>query len=223
MPEGSFMLLQSCCHNPTGASLTRENWIELSSLMKQRKIIPFFDSAYQGFGEGFEEDVFPIRHFEEEGHEMIVAISFSKNFGLYGERVGMLALKLEEPELTAALFSHCKAVVRSQYSLPPCNGSRIIKEILADPLLEAQWRKELVSVRQRVCEMREGLARRLGKAYDFMLEQKGMFSYIGLNKNQVERLKKEYAIYIPASGRINVASLTEGTLDRVAQAIQAVQ
>lgn len=223
MPEGSVMLLQSCCHNPTGASLKREHWIELSRVMKQRKIIPFFDSAYQGFGDGFEEDVFPIRHFAAEGHEMLAAISFSKNFGLYGERVGMLALRLEDPELTAALFSHCKAVVRSQYSLPPCNGSRIIKEILADPALEAQWREQLVSVRQRVLEMREGLARRLGKNYDFIVEQKGMFSYIGLNKAQVDRLKKEHAIYIPASGRINVASLTEGTLDRVAEAIKAVQ
>lgn len=223
MPAGSFMLLQSCCHNPTGANLTREQWKELSSIMKQRVIFPFFDSAYQGFGEGLEEDIFPIRHFEAEGHEMLVAISFSKNFGLYGERVGMLALRTERPELTAALYSHCKAVVRSQYSLPPCNGSRIIKEILGDPLLEAQWKEQLVSVRKRVCQMREGLARHLGEGYDFMLEQKGMFSYIGLNKEQVDRLKKEYGIYIPASGRINVASLTEGTIERVAQAIHAVQ
>jgi len=223
MPAGSLMLLQSCCHNPTGTGLTKEQWVELSLLMKQRKIVPFFDSAYQGFGDGLEEDAFPIRHFAAEGHEMLVAISFSKNFGLYGERVGVLALRTEKEPLTAALASHCKAVVRSQYSLPPCNGSRIIKEILADPLLEAQWKEQLISVRRRVCQMREGLAHRLGSAFDFMLEQQGMFSFIGLNKEQVERLKKEQAIYIPSSGRINVASLTEGALDRVARAIQAVQ
>lgn len=223
-PVGSAVLLQANCHNPTGIDLTQEQWKELSSLMKQLQLLPFFDLAYQGFGKGVEEDAWPVRYFAEEGHEGFVAVSFSKNMGLYGERVGFGCVITADAETAKRVNSHIKQIIRTSYSNPGLHGGRIVSRILRNSDLRTEWIEELTEMRLRIHEMRRALHARLlvdgmQMDIDFMLRQNGMFSLLGLDGNQVKRLRAEFGVYTLENSRINVAGLTSLNLDYVSQAI----
>ncbi len=226
MPEHSVILLQACCNNPTGMDLTHEQWRELSKLIKKQNIIPFFDIAYQGFGRGLEEDAFSIRQFYQDGHELFIANSFSKNFGLYGERVGTALFITDDNQAAARVGSHIKKIIRGNYSNPPLHGALIVAAILNDAELKTAWEKELAAMRERLKAMREELAKGLlakgAKEFEFLLKQMGIFSYLGLSEKQVLRLKSDFAIYMPLDGRINVAGLNQENMAYVIDAILAV-
>ncbi|MFQ5729756.1 MAG: aromatic amino acid transaminase, partial [Waddliaceae bacterium] len=228
MQPGHTLLLQPCCHNPTGLAPTFEQWQKLSKLIKQQKIIPFFDMAYQGFDQSLEEDAKVVRFFVEEGHEMLVASSYSKNFGLYGERVGMLSVVTNNQETSNKVGSQIKQVIRGNYSMPPLHGARIVATILQSKELKLEWEHELTNIKERIIEMRKALVSGLqalgaDSEYDFLSKQTGMFSYSGLNSDQVHRLQKEYGIYMPKDGRINVAGINAQNLDRIITSILSVQ
>ncbi|MCB1111638.1 MAG: aspartate/tyrosine/aromatic aminotransferase [Chlamydiales bacterium] len=228
IPPGSVILLHACCHNPTGLDPTDDQWRELSQLIKKYKILPFFDFAYQGFKNGLDADAFAIRLFADEGHEMLVANSYSKNFGLYGERIGSLSIVTHNKDTAAKVGSHIKRLVRSNYSSPPIHGARIIATILGDSALREEWEHELANMRSRIHEMRKALVAGLlakgdGKTdFSFMNKQSGLFSYTGLDKDQVHFLRQENGIYMPSNGRINVAGLTWKNIDYCIESILAV-
>lgn len=227
IPEASTVLLQACCHNPTGIDPTREQWKQLSTLMKERKLIPFFDLAYQGFGDGLDDDAWAIRHFASEGHEMLVAVSFSKNLGLYGERVGYGCVIAGDPEAAKRVGSHIRQIIRASYSNPGLHGGRLVTTILTSEKLRNEWLLELADMRTRIHEMRRALHSRLlvqgvKKDFDFLSKQKGMFSFIGLSPEQVEQMRSQYGIYVLKNSRINVAGLTAPNLDYVCEAIAKV-
>lgn len=226
LPSKSVILLHACCQNPVGIDLSEEQWRTLSALIKKQGLLPFFDFAYQGFATGVKEDAFPIKLFAEDGHEMLIASSFSKNFGLYGERIGALTAVTHSPEAARKVGSQFKQLVRSNYSSPPLTGARIIHAILSHPELSLEWEQELISMRDRIDEMRELLCNTLensGKIdVSFLRKQRGMFAYGALNASQTERLKQEFAIYMPPSGRISVPGLTHGNLRYVAESIITV-
>lgn len=224
MPKGSIAVLHACCHNPTGFDPTKEQWKEIIGQLKKREVFPFFDFAYQGFGEGVEEDTMSIRLCLESGVEFAVALSQSKNFGLYGERCGALFFICNDAESAKRVGSQVKIVIRGLYSSPPCHGARIVHTILSNPLLKEAWLKELKVMRNRISEMRITLAKELQQKsgthnFDFLTQQTGMFSYTGLNAVQVERLIEDYGIYMPKDGRINIAGLNKDNVEYVARAI----
>jgi aspartate/tyrosine/aromatic aminotransferase len=228
MPEGSTILLHACCHNPTGIDPTNEQWKILSSIIQKQKVIPFFDFAYQGFKKSIDDDAFAIRYFVSQGHELLVANSFAKNFGLYGERVGTLSIVTPNKEAVKKIGSQVKQLIRGNYSSPPRRGSEIIKEILNSEELKNTWLKELANMRDRLVEMRHTLisglqAKRANhQDWSFLNHQSGFFSFCGLTEGQVHRLIKDYAIYLPANGRINVAGLNGHNMDYVIDAILEV-
>ncbi len=227
MPSGSPILLHACCHNPTGVDPTFEQWKELSALIKKQGLLPVFDMAYQGFGEGLEEDAKAIRYFAKEGHEMLVAYSFSKNFGLYGERVGFLMILGSEASVIPKIESQVKRLIRSNYSNPPLHGAQLVATILSSPELTKRWKGELHNMCQRIIEMRKALVASLfvyasNKDFYPLAQQKGFFSFVGLSLEQVHRLREEKAIYIPDNGRLNVAGLNTRNLDEVARSIAQV-
>lgn len=217
MEKRSILLLQACCHNPTGSDPTLSEWELLFKRMQEREIFPLFDFAYQGFGEGLEQDAHPLRVFMKSGLECIVAVSYAKNFGLYAERCGALFVACREPEEAGRVGSAIKVIIRGLYSNPPCHGARIVAEILGDAQLRGEWENELAGMRRRISEMRQALAQGLGLT--FLTAQKGMFSYTGLSASQVERLADSYGIYMPRDGRINVAGLNADNLNYVINAI----
>lgn len=227
MPFGSAILLHGCCHNPTGIDPTLNQWKELSDLIKKQQLIPFFDVAYQGFGEGIDEDAQAVRYFANEGHEMLVAYSYSKNFGLYGERIGFLTIVDSSIEQTSKIGSQIKSLIRSNYSNPPLNGARIVSTILKSHELKMDWKIELNNMRERVNEMRKSLVAALmvkGPHHNlsYLYDQKGLFSYLGLTSEQVQYLRKEKGIYTPNNGRINVAGLNTQNISYVAEALLSV-
>jgi len=227
MPQYSTILLHACCQNPTGLDPTNDQWMELSTLIKKQKIIPFFDFAYQGFKTSPEDDAFPIRYFLSQGHELLVANSFAKNFGLYGERVGTLSVLTKNKNSAPKAASLIKQRIRSNYSNPPRHGAELIAEILASYELTKTWVTELANMRDRLKEMRHTLQAGLqakgdGMDWTFLKNQFGFFSFCGLNHGQVHRLIKDYAIYVPANGRINVAGLNAHNMDYVVDAILEV-
>jgi aspartate aminotransferase len=226
MPPGSVILLQACCHNPTGMDLSFEQWQILSELIKKHQLLPFFDFAYQGFGQDIETDAKPIRYFAEQEHEMLVAQSFSKNFGLYGERVGVLSIVTKNSKAAQKIGSAVRQIVRESYSNPPLHGARIVETILKTPSLKNKWLNELQLMRNRIKEMRDALTRGLMDKsptdFSFFKNQKGLFSFSGLNKQQVLRLREEKGIYMIDNGRINVAGLTPSNIDYVIQSILSV-
>lgn len=227
MSPGDVILLHGCCHNPTGMDPTFEEWVELSALIKKQRVIPFFDLAYQGFGQGLEEDVKPIRYFVEQGHEMLVASSFSKNFGLYGERVGLLSVVTKSPETAHCLGTQLKSLIRGNYSNPPSHGAQIVTTILENPSLQDEWKKELAGMRHRIEEMRKALTtelqtRQKKRDFSFLSKQKGIFSFSGLSLDQVGKLRQEKGIYMPKDGRMNVAGLNESNLHYVVESIISV-
>jgi aspartate/tyrosine/aromatic aminotransferase len=225
MPSGSVILLHGCCHNPSGIDPTEEQWRELSTLIKKQKLFPFFDIAYQGFGKGLDEDAYAIRYFASEGHEMAIAYSFAKNFGLYNERVGILIIKSAAANVKA-VASQIKYLIRCNYSTPPAHGARIVATILKSPDLTAEWKAELTLMRERIRDMRQMLFSKLqmkepNPHYSSLLQQSGLFSFLGLTSEQVLRLRKDKGIYMPESGRLNIAGLNKNNIDYAVEAILA--
>ena len=227
LPAGSIVLLHACCHNPTGADLSDGQWAEVVQVVAQRGLIPFLDMAYQGFGDGIEADGKVVGMFAEAGGPLFVSNSFSKSFSLYGERVGALSIVASSTEEAARLLSQLKRVVRTNYSNPPIHGGQVVATALATPELRATWETELAGMRIRIREMRNALVQKLKEKapahnFDFVIAQRGMFSYSGLTKEQVTRLRDEYSIYAVDTGRICVAALNSRNIDYVADAIAKV-
>jgi aspartate/tyrosine/aromatic aminotransferase len=227
MEPDSVIILQVCCHNPTGQDPTIDQWKQLSTLIKERRIIPFFDFAYQGFGEDVEKDAEPVRLFLREGHEMFVAHSCAKNFGLYGERVGCLAIVAQQPALSRKVESQIKFLARSSYSNAPLHGGRIVGLILSDEKLKTEWQHELKNMRDRLMEMREALSFGLQTKFDhmdfqFIRKQKGFFSLLGISPDKIKRLKDEFAIYMPPNGRITFSGVNMSNLDYLVDSIGKV-
>lgn len=227
MPAKSIILLHGCCHNPTGIDPSFEQWKELSDLIKKQQLIPLFDIAYQGFGQDLDEDARAIRHFVNEGHEMLIAYSFSKNFGLYGERTGFLTITCTNQESVSKIGSQVKTLIRGNYSTPPLHGARIVSTILKSPELTLEWKTELNNMRERVEEMRKALIAALhvegqDRNFDYLYQQNGLFCFPGLSPEQVQLLRSEKGIYMPSNGRINVAGLNTHNVSYVAQSLLSV-
>jgi aspartate/tyrosine/aromatic aminotransferase len=224
IPAGDVILLHGCCHNPTGIDPTAKEWHQIVQAIYQRGLLPFLDFAYQGFGDGLEQDAAGVREFCQADSELLVCSSFSKNFGLYRERVGALSVVCSTKEAASAVQSQINRSIRANYSNPPAHGAEIVETILRDQILRETWEQELTNMRNRINSMRQQLvdvltAKGVPGDYSFMARQRGMFSFSGLTKDQVELLREQYAIYIVGSGRINVAGLTPANIDRVAEAI----
>lgn len=227
IPNGDIVLLHGCCHNPSGADPSAAQWAEIAGLCQSRQLLPLIDLAYQGFGDGLTEDAVSVRAFEAAGAEFLIASSFSKNFGLYNERVGALTAVLREAETATRVLSQVKVCIRANYSNPSSHGGAIVSTILGDAALRAEWEQELAAMRNRINGMRSlfvaALARHGAKRdFSFLTRQRGMFSFSGLNKDQVGQLRDRHAIYIVGSGRINVAGITESNLDRLSAAIAEI-
>ncbi|GLQ74090.1 amino acid aminotransferase [Vibrio penaeicida] len=224
---GDIVLLHGCCHNPTGIDPTEDEWETLAKLCADKGLLPLFDFAYQGFAKGVEEDAAGLRVFAKHNSEILVASSFSKNFGLYNERVGAFTLVAKEEDVAATAFSQVKSIIRSIYSNPPAHGSAVVTHILNDADLRVEWEKEVAEMRDRIQEMRELFVATLKSEgveadFSFIERQNGMFSFSGLSKEQVTRLKEEFAIYIVGSGRISVAGMTKENMGPLCKGIAAV-
>lgn len=227
LPERSIVLLHPCCHNPTGADLTNAQWDAVIDVLKTRNLIPFLDIAYQGFGAGMEDDAYAIRAVASAGLPVLVSNSFSKIFSLYGERVGGLSVVCEDAEAASRVLGQLKATVRRIYSSPPNFGAQVVATVLGDEQLKASWLAEVESMRKRILSMRQELVNVLKEAvpghnFDYLIRQRGMFSYTGLSAAQVDRLRDEFGVYLIASGRMCVAGLNASNVHRVAQAFAAV-
>jgi aromatic-amino-acid transaminase len=227
LPAGAIVVLHACCHNPTGVDLQPEQWARVIDIVKARGLVPILDMAYQGFAEGLETDGAPVRRFAEAYAPVFIASSFSKSFSLYGERAGALTIVTSSKDEATRVLSQLKRIIRTNYSNPPTHGGKVVATVLADPELRALWEQELGHMRERIKRMRAALVEKVqqnapGKDMSFVLHQRGMFSYSGLSKEAVERLRKEYAVYAVDSGRICVAALNEANVDYVARAVAAV-
>ncbi|EAM9796659.1 aromatic amino acid transaminase [Salmonella enterica] len=227
LPARSIVLLHPCCHNPTGADLTPSQWDAVIEIVKARDLIPFLDIAYQGFGAGMDEDAYAIRAIASAGLPALVSNSFSKIFSLYGERVGGLSVVCEDAEIAARVLGQLKATVRRIYSSPPCFGAQVVATVLGDEALKAGWLAEVDAMRNRIISMRQTLVKELkaempDRNFDYLLQQRGMFSYTGLSAEQVKRLRDEFGVYLIASGRMCVAGLNTSNVHRVAKAFAAV-
>ena len=227
MPAGSIVILHACCHNPTGADLTSAQWDEVVAAVRAGALVPFLDMAYQGFGSGIAEDGAVVGKFTAAGGPLLVSNSFSKSFSLYGERVGALSVVGESAEEAARLLSQLKRVVRTNYSNPPSHGGKVVAMALTNPELRQLWEDELAGMRVRIKETRNAFVTKLKEKapdhdFEFVREQVGMFSYSGLTKEQVGRLRDEFSIYAVDTGRICVAALNSKNIDRVIDAIAKV-
>ncbi|NIY49518.1 aromatic amino acid transaminase [Cedecea colo] len=227
LPAQSVVLLHPCCHNPTGADLTDAQWDAVIEILKARDLIPFLDIAYQGFGAGMEDDAYAIRAIANAGLPALVSNSFSKIFSLYGERVGGLSVVCEDADEANRVLGQLKATVRRNYSSPPNFGAQVVATVLNDEQLKANWLAEVETMRRRILDMRQALVSVLktevpGRNFDYLLQQRGMFSYTGLSAEQVDRLRDEFGVYLIASGRMCVAGLNSNNVQRVAQAFAAV-
>ncbi len=226
-PAGTVVVLHACCHNPTGYDLTPTQWQEVVNTVKARGLVAFLDMAYQGFGEGIAQDGAVVGQFMAAGLDFFVSTSFSKSFSMYGERVGALSVVCESKEEASRVLSQLKIVIRTNYSNPPTFGAQVVATVLNTPELRQLWEQELGEMRVRIKAMREQLVTKLQAAgvpgdLSFITRQKGMFSYSGLNKPQMERLRGEFGIYGVDSGRICVAALNGKNIDAVATAIAKV-
>ena len=227
IPAGDVVVLHACCHNPTGADLSADQWNEIIAVVKSRDLVPFLDIAYQGFGDGIEADAHAVRAFAAAGMPLFVSNSFSKSFSLYGERVGALSIVAKDAEEAARLLSQLKRVIRTNYSNPPSHGGKVVATVLESPELRALWESELAGMRDRIRTMRARLTEELqarvpGRDFSFVMRQRGMFSYSGLTKAQVDRLRTEFSVYAIDTGRICVAALNSKNIDHVAQSIAKV-
>ncbi|MEJ3590950.1 amino acid aminotransferase [Pseudomonas bubulae] len=227
LPAGSIVVLHACCHNPTGVDLTPADWQNVLDVVKAKGLIPFLDMAYQGFGDGIDEDAAAVRLFAGSGLSFFVSSSFSKSFYLYGERVGALSIITESKEESARVLSQVKRVIRTNYSNPPTHGATIAAAVLNSPELRAMWEDELAEMRLRIRGMRLQMVELLSKKapghdFSFVARQRGMFSYSGLTVEQVTRLRTEFGIYALDTGRICVASLNQRNIEAVTDAIVQV-
>ncbi|MGE8564716.1 MAG: aromatic amino acid transaminase, partial [Acinetobacter bohemicus] len=227
LPAKAIVLLHPCCHNPTGADLTPDEWDQVIAVLKQRDLIPFLDIAYQGFGQGLEQDAYAIRALDQSGMNFIVSNSFSKIFSLYGERIGGLTFVCDDQATAQKVLGQLKATVRRIYSSPPTTGALIVDQVLNDAALTATWQAELQEMRERIIHMRQILSEKLSHAvperdFSYLVKQQGMFSYTGLSAEQVDILKDQYAIYLLRSGRMCAAGLNLNNIDYVANSIAEV-
>ncbi|MDR6937930.1 amino acid aminotransferase [Luteibacter sp. 3190] len=224
LPKGAVVVLHACCHNPTGVDLGTDDWKRVIETVREHDLVPFLDIAYQGFGDGIEADATAVRQFADAGLPFFVASSFSKSFSLYGERVGALSIVTGSHDEATRVQSQVKRVIRTNYSNPPTHGAAVVAAVLNHDDLRATWEAELGEMRERIRRMRSELTQRLAKAGDFgfIERQRGMFSYSGLSVAQVERLRSEFGIYAVGTGRICVAALNGGNIERVADAIARV-
>ncbi|MFC0323966.1 amino acid aminotransferase [Gallibacterium melopsittaci] len=224
---GDVVLFHGCCHNPTGIDPTPEQWATLAKMSAEKGWLPLFDFAYQGFANGLDEDAVGLRTFAANHQELLISSSYSKNFGLYNERVGAFTLVAADEEIATRAFSQVKTIIRTLYSNPASHGASAVATVLADPELKAQWVAELDEMRARIKTMRQKFVELLAKYgakqdFDFIIQQNGMFSFSGLSPEQVDRLKEEFAIYAVRSGRINVAGITEQNIDYLCESIVKV-
>src|ERR1700733_6865022 len=227
LPAGDVVLLHASCHNPTGADLSQQQWQELVPLFRRRNLLPYIDMAYQGLGAGLDEDAFSIRLFAAELPEVLVAVSCSKNFGLYRERVGVLHIVTDKPAAGLAALSHEVRIARSLYSMPPDHGAAIVNEILGDPALREGWTRELSVMRERINGLRRQLVGQLREAcpardFGFIAQQRGMFSLLGLNVEQVRRIRAERHVYMTDDSRINIAGLRADNIEYFARSVAQV-
>jgi aromatic-amino-acid transaminase len=226
MPQGSVVVLHACCHNPTGADLSQDEWTQVIEVVRANGLVPFLDMAYQGFANGIAEDGAVVRRFADTGMPLLVSNSFSKSFSLYGERVGALSIVATSAEEAARVMSQVKRVVRTNYSNPPTHGGKVVATVLSTPELRQLWEDELAAMRVRIREMRGAMVEKLkakapGHDFEFVRQQVGMFSYSGLTKEQVGKLR-EQSIYAVDTGRICVAALNSKNIDRVVDAVAKV-
>jgi len=227
VPAGDMVLLHGCCHNPTGADLTHEQWDMIADLALERGFIPFIDTAYQGLGDGLDEDAYGLRMMAERLPELVVASSCSKNFGLYRERTGSITFIADSAEQADIVASQAMSVARQIYSMPPAHGALLVSLILGDQQLRANWEAELTEVRERIQSMRTLLADNIqnnaaGKDFSHIKQQRGMFSFLGLNTAQLDQLCEEYGVYIVSSSRVNLAGINSSNLDYLSSSIMSV-
>ncbi len=227
LPERSVVLLHACCHNPTGVDLSHAQWNQLAALCAERKLLPYLDLAYQGYGDGIDEDAYAIRKFADAGLSFLVANSFSKSMSVYGERAGALSVVCADAAEAGLVLGQLKATVRRIYSSPALHAAGIVERVLGQAPLRALWEADVAAMRERILAMRRALHAGLGKRmlggnFDYLLTQRGMFSYTGLSAAQVDRLREEHAVYLIRSGRMCIAGLSTHNVDRVAQAFAAV-
>lgn len=227
LSEGAVVLLHASCHNPTGADLSQDQWRELLTVFKRRKLTPFIDIAYQGLGTGLDEDAFGIRLFAAELPELLVAVSCSKNFGLYRERTGALLVLSESPAAGDANLSQLVRIARRIYSMPPDHGAAIVSEILGNDTLRTLWVSEVQAMRERIAGLRTDAVRHLAAAcpeqdFSFIAKQQGMFSFLGLNVDQVARIRAQHHVYMTDDSRINIAGLRSDNIEYFARAVGQV-
>jgi aromatic-amino-acid transaminase len=227
LPAASVVLLHACCHNPTGVDLTPAQWRQLLPVLRERALLPYLDIAYQGYGDGIEEDAFAIRLLASEGLTFFVANSFSKSMSVYGERAGALSIVCADPAEAELVLGQMKATVRRNYSSPAIHAAGIVSRVLTDPALRASWQSDVAAMRERILAMRRRLhgvlaAKLPGRDFGYFMSQRGMFSYTGLTGAQVDRLRDEHAVYLVRSGRICVAGLNTRNVEPVAAAMAAV-
>ncbi|MDE2401158.1 MAG: aspartate/tyrosine/aromatic aminotransferase [Burkholderiales bacterium] len=227
LPKHSIVLLHACCHNPTGVDLSEAQWAELIPVLRDRQLLPYLDIAYQGFGDGIEADAHAVRALASAGASFFVANSFSKSFSLYGERVGGLSVVCPDKDQADRVLGQLMSAVRRNYSSPPTHGGQIVARVLQTPALRQVWADELEAMRTRIQAMRRqlhaGLSARLpGRDFNYFLTQRGMFSYTGLSAAQCDVLREQHGVYLVRSGRMCVAGLNAGNVDRVAEAMAAV-
>ncbi|MFY7854753.1 MAG: aromatic amino acid transaminase [Rubrivivax sp.] len=227
LPARSIVLLHACCHNPTGVDLTPAQWEALIPVLRERGLIAYLDLAYQGYGDGIDEDAFAVRAMASSGLPFFIANSFSKSMSVYGERAGALSVVCADAAEANLVLGQMKATVRRNYSSPAIHAAGIVSKVLTDPALRAAWEAEVAAMRERILSMRRRLhtvlsAQRPGRDFGYFLSQRGMFSYTGLSAAQVDRLREEFGVYLVRSGRMCVAGLNTGNVERTAAAMAAV-
>jgi aromatic-amino-acid transaminase len=227
LPAKSIVLLHACCHNPTGVDLTPEQWKAIIPVLRERDLLPYLDLAYQGYGDGIEEDAFAVRELASSGLSFFIANSFSKSMSLYGERAGALSVVCPSQAEAELVLGQLKATVRRNYSSPPIHAGLVVAKVLSEPKLRASWEAEVALMRERILAMRKTLhgvlTKKLpGRNFDYFLTQRGMFSYTGLTAAQVDRLREEHAVYLVRSGRMCVAGLNTRNVEATAVAMAAV-
>lgn len=227
LPAKSIVLLHACCHNPTGVDLSAAQWEEIVEIVRERELVPFIDFAYQGFGEGIEQDAVAVRAFTRAGLPCVISSSFSKSFSLYRERVGAITFVTTDADEAKRVTSQLKRVIRTNYSSPSSHGGQVVGLVLGNPELRSKWEAELTEMRVRIQKMRTLFVQRLKargitRDFSFIEQQCGMFSYSGLELDKVRRLRADFGLYIVDSGRICIAAMNENNLDYITEAIAAV-
>jgi aspartate aminotransferase len=224
IPKGDVVLFHGCCHNPTGGDLTQSQWRDVLEVTEQQGFLPFFDIAYQGFGDGIDEDAYAVRLFAERLPEIIIAASCSKNFGLYRERVGLAAIITESSALKNIAQSQIQNVARGIYSMPPSYGGALVNIVLSDAALKQEWIDEVDAMRDRMQSLRNMLVTSLegkgaSKDFSFVNEQKGMFSYLCISPEQVRQMRANHSVYFVDSSRVNIAGINHNNVEALAEAL----